>query len=426
MSQKKLIVGSLISHPTITYDEAVLTGTNPWVRRSTELGNADRILLVQFSSQLLSGEEESDPAANHYYDTLYSGVRPGYVRLPDFWEIPYWMAFVSYVFADADVYVIRDIPEALQFLNAAGYGRIAFSLMDINKKYIREIAEGYNGHIDVGGYVNAHSFDDLPHVKWHDTILSLTEDAGVPYREGIDYRHFEGSRVVPRITLSQGCLHRCAFCTVPKILDVASKAFIDQQVTATLKLDSKLMYVNDKTFGQAKNYPYLQEVAYQFDGGFIVQTTASQLLKIPTEWLKTSGIRYIELGVESYNNSLLRAMHKPANEAIIDKAVALLRECGIALIPNILIGYPGETEETYAHTLDFLRANADVISHVNVYNIAVYPGTELGRQVGMVNPNDLNENKLEKSFHGDTHCHRKFADEIYTLSCELVSRPRIS
>jgi radical SAM superfamily enzyme YgiQ (UPF0313 family) len=142
--------------------------------------------------------------------------------------------------------------------------------------------------------------------------------------------------------------------------------------------------------------------------------------------LKTSGIRYIELGVESYNNSLLRAMHKPANEAIIDKAVALLRECGIALIPNILIGYPGETEETYAHTLDFLRANADVISHVNVYNIAVYPGTELGRQVGMVNPNDLNENKLEKSFHGDTHCHRKFADEIYTLSCELVSRPRIS
>jgi uncharacterized radical SAM superfamily protein len=435
------IDGSDISNPNYTYKEASADTGNPWIRRSVdtgkgarETGNAHRTLLVQISNKLIN-PESSEPRLpeevmeSRYYDKLYDGSRPGYKRLDDFWEIPQWMGFASNFIPDADAYVIRSLSEAKDFLSKAGYGRIAFSALDVNRDMIRNIASAYKGHIDVGGYSGgAEFFKDLPNVKWHDNMASLARDMGVPYKEGVDYRHFKesGQDVIPRLTMSTGCLHKCAFCTIEKRIEMPSPEAINQQADAIGKLGSRLVYLNDKTFGQAPNYEMLPELYNRIKdinpdfGGFIIQTTAAQANKFSIDWLKKSGIRFAEIGVETYNNDLLKELHKPATEQLIDKAAARLKEADIALIPNIMIGLPGETAESMARTVDWLQKNADNISHANIYNTAVYEGTELAKKLTTASEADFDENALEKSW-ADTTMLRNFAGKLYGLASQMLN-----
>jgi tRNA A37 methylthiotransferase MiaB len=311
--------------------------------------------------------------ASRYYDKLYE-KRKGYVRTEDFWEIPQWIGNVNHFVPNADVYIVRDMKEAKEVVSGAGYNNIVFSAMDVNAKLINELAEGMD-NVHVGGY------NKTTTGQWHEDLPSLAKSLGVPFKEGSDYTHFKGTQIIPRLTMSQGCKYKCAFCTVPKTIEVSPKESIDQQVESFKDMDAKLIYLNDKTFSQADNYQYLSELntrlkeqSPEFEG-FIIQTTASDLMKMTPEFLKESGIKYVELGVESYNDFILRGLYKPHNERVIDLATAKLRDLKINLVPNIIIGIPEETGETYSRTLDYLKRNSDIISHANIYNLAIYKGT---------------------------------------------------
>jgi len=404
------------------------TDRNPWVRRAAETApsNEERILMVQFSSGLLT-EGKEDPAAKAYYDKLYA-LRKGYNRPADFWEIPRWMGEMANFAHNTDVYVVRDMDEAKRFLATAGYGTIAFSALDVNQHLIKDIAGTYGGKIAVGGYVAPDSFKDYANVTRYENMEDFAKDQGVAYRPGTNYGHFTGTRTIPRLCLSKGCLHKCAFCTVPKGVTELSQQAIDSQVESFRDLDAELVYLDDKTFGQAPNSQRLIEIYERLKAqnanfkGFIVQTTAAQMRKTSVKFLKDAGIKFVELGVESYNDSVLKSMHKPASEKLIDAAVAKLREAGVSFVPNIMIGLPGENAVTYRRTLDFLRENSDIISHINIYNLALYEGTELSDVLESQDAGDVNENQIAKSFHKDPQIVIDFANEAYKLGMELLDR----
>lgn len=419
--------------PKTTYTEAAKDEGNPWIRPPGVTDNSKRLLMMQFSSDLINRESSAqynlrfeDRKAKEYYDRLYAGAREGYARLQDFWEIPQWTGFLSKFAPNADLYVVRDMAQAKDFLRNANYGRVAFSALDVNAKLIKELAKDYQGTFDVGGYAAPSEFKGVKNIKWHDSMKSLAKDMGVPYVEGVDYRHFAGSDVIPRLTMSQGCKHKCAFCTAEKTLKETPKEVIEQQVDEIGRLGAKLVYLNDKTFGQAENYKTLPDIYERIKAinpefkGFIIQTTASQMRNFSTEWLAKSGIKFVELGIETYNDPILKAMHKPATESLMDRAVAGLREAKIALIPNILIGLPGETAESYARTLDFLKRNKDIISHANIYNLAVYKEAELGKKLTTATEGDFDENVLEKSWMTNPEVHRTYAGDLYGFGNELL------
>jgi hypothetical protein len=179
-----------VTKPVRNYEEGVAlknkyrqnekADKNIWIKQSDAKNNKDRILLVQFTSDLMG--IASDEHAQKYYDKLYSGVRSGYVRpgetevsSPDFWEIPYWIAELTYNLGNkVDVYVVRDIEEAKKFLAQAGYGDIAFSALDVNKNQIKELAPAAPvSNIHVGGYLEdlGKEFEGVhPKLKTHENV----------------------------------------------------------------------------------------------------------------------------------------------------------------------------------------------------------------------------------------------------------------
>jgi hypothetical protein len=363
-----------------------------------------RLVLAQFNTELLQTGGMRGPI-DDYYDSLY-GTRPGYWRPKDFWEIPQWIACTTHSFPDAAMMVIRDPLEAVTWLRDNPGRTIGFSLLDVNSTHVVNMARAVpSQRFVVGGASNVAQL--WPgNVERHGTIADFAAREGRAYRDGYDYRLFHGTQTIPRLELSTGCRHKCSFCTIEKDIKVAPSAQISQQVDSMARhLNFKLIYLNDKTFGQASNYGSLAAIhafvrakTSGFDG-FIVQTTATELVKtLSPEFLRRSGIRYVEIGVESFNDPILRAVHKPATEKLINEAAMILRKAKVPMIPNIMVGLPGETPATYARTLKWLQMNSDIISHVNVYSTALYEGTELAAKIAPFGPEDIDENRIDKSF----------------------------
>lgn len=422
------IAGAHITKSCATYEHACkmspkgsVTGAckNLWVRQNAQTGhNADRTLMVQFSSDLLQGNRTRD-TSDDYYDKLYS-QREGYHRADDFWELPQWQAHMANSLPNTDHYTVRDPKEAAEFMKSAGYKNVCFSALDVNKDFVKSVAQNYGGKVVVGGYTDMSHFADTPNVQVHPTIQSFVESEGQQYKPGYDYRHFQGTKTIPRLTLSDGCRHQCTFCSVPKQVVEKPREEILQQVDAFAKhLPADLVYLNDKTFGQADNHAMLPEIYERIKAqnpkfkGFVVQTTAAQMKKLSPDFLKKSGIRHIELGIESVNDDILRAHKKPANEALIEEAANKCRDAKVNLIPNIMVGLPGETKETYGKTMGWLKKHSDIISHVNAYNLALYDQSELGQKLNAISDADRDENQTIKSWHTDPEVHRQFHRDLF-------------
>ena len=403
-------------------------GKNIWARSDKSGSNKDRTLMVQFSDKLTASPTEG--SAVGYYEKLYSGARPGFDKADDFWELPDWQARLSHTVPKADSYVVRDVDEAAKFLNEAGYNRVAFSAMDVNKDFIVDVAKKYKGQIDLGGYGDMGMFKGLDNVKIHKDLDSFVTSTGNKMQHGVNYGLFKGTKTVPRLTMSTGCKHCCSFCTVEKALKEAPGEQIMAQADEIAKnLDSKIVYLNDKTFGQAKNHKMLPDVYKRIKSqnpdfqGFVAQTTSPQFNKMTPEFLEDSGIKYVELGMETYNDDILRQLQKPSTEALLNKSFDKARETGTALVPNVMIGLPGETAESYAKTLKFLRDNEDVISHVNVYNLALYKEAPLSKTLKIKGASDVNENVLQKSWMGSVDFHKQFSEDVFRFGSGRLQKP---
>ena len=428
--EQSAVAGSNITKPTDSYSHAKDTG-NVWVRQDVSPQNNDRVLLVQFSTNLINPIEKSVGLDRIYYDKLYSGVRSGFSHPADFWEIPEWIAVASNSLPNSDVYVIRNVDEAVKFFNEAKYGKIAFSVLNVNADMISAIAEKYKGDISVGGYVDLRKqFGRFDNVKTYDKIDQFVRDQGMKFNPGTNYRHFLESDVVPRLMLSSGCLSKCSFCDISphgKVV-VTSPGNVRRQVESIKELKPKLVYISDKTFGQASNYNVLQEISTELKAndpsfeGFVIQTTATQFNRLTDDFIKNSGIKYVELGVETFNDDLLRNYRKPHSTDDILRAFQKARDLNTLVVPNVMIGLQGETVNTYNNTLNFLNANRDIISHVNAYNLAVYAGTDLAEAIGPLQPGDMNENIIQKSWIKDPASNQEFSDKLFNFGIRQLDK----
>lgn len=91
--------------------------------------------------------------------------------------------------------------------------------------------------------------------------------------------------------------------------------------------------------------------------------------------LGESGCRYIDLGVESFNDEILAYIKKGIKSADIYRAVGLLKKYGVPVKLNILIGSsPLETRETVLHTLR--EANKLDVDQVMFNIVSPFPATE--------------------------------------------------
>jgi Radical SAM superfamily len=346
----------------------------------TELSQS--LIFTQFSDQLLTANSEM----RQYYTAAYTRM-PGYVLPPHFFEIPYWIPVIAGKLSSAyyahKLHIVTDLNATLHYMREEAYSVFLFSVLEANVEQVLYLARNCSTRMIVGGYTDPAEFADFPHVTYVADVAGLKDIFPVIQPSAVlDYSLFRGQPSIPRFSLSTGCSYRCTFCTVPTKVIMTPRALINAEALALEPLEFRLIFLDDKSFGEAPNWRLIADInaavcAYNKDfAGFIIQTSPS--LACRRDFLAVCyrlGVRYVEFGVETVNDAYLAQLRKPFRVVHLNKAIAIVRRLGLRAIPNIILGIPGDD---YRTTIDWVERNADVIPAVNINWLAIHHGNERG------------------------------------------------
>lgn len=381
------------------------------------------VTFVQFSDKLLT----PDSIMRDYYRKAYAKM-DGYYFPEHYMEIPTWIPTVAGILSsdkyEKSLHIAENLESSIESLNQKpDTERILFSVMDANVKQIHQVAQTVNKQMIMGGYTNPADFSDYRHVRYLNALGELSEVLEIKLDSPPDYSLFKGEKCIPRLVLSDGCLFRCSFCTVPTTLIIATPEQIEEQVEALKPLDFKLIFINDKSFGQAKNWRSIREVSehvrrYNQDFlGFIVQTPPSLALKDGhMEEAAGLGIKYIEFGVETVNDEHLALFDKPYRVKHLNEACERARRLGLKIIPNFILGIPGDD---YRGTIEWVTRNLDIIPVVNINFLALHFGNQRGRlpwQPQTVGDRDQNDSQKSWLSQDDLARMRDAMETIYEIT----------
>jgi len=96
--------------------------------------------------------------------------------------------------------------------------------------------------------------------------------------------------------------------------------------------------------------------------------------------MKDAGCIELEYGVESASSKIRKLMRKPPYDIrIVERVIRDTHNAGIGARVNFMFGFPGETEEDFEDTLNFLKRNKEffVQVHPSETFCCIDPGTYL-------------------------------------------------
>lgn len=180
----------------------------------------------------------------------------------------------------------------------------------------------------------------------------------------------------------RGCPFNCFYCGSRMIwtrkVRYRSVANVIDEIRRLMALGVKRVRFSDDTFGVDKRYiRALCRALIEDCPGLTwhcelhVNLVERELIQLMYE----AGCRLVQLGIESGNDEILKAMRKRTTIAQAIEACRVIKAAGITLQAFFMIGFPQETEESLADTVKAMKeCGCDTI----IYSIFTpYPGTEM-------------------------------------------------
>jgi tRNA-2-methylthio-N6-dimethylallyladenosine synthase len=205
------------------------------------------------------------------------------------------------------------------------------------------------------------------------SIVDVREEAGS--QETIREQQLAPKQATAFVSIMQGCNMHCTFCIVPQTRGAERSRTIEEIVREVRDLVSR--GVREVTLlGQIVNLygrhespkidnksPFVQllEAVHEVDGLERLRFTSPHPIGF-REDLIAAFIRlpklaeHVHLPLQSGSNTILKAMHRTYTaEKYVDlvRRVRQARE-GIAITTDIIVGFPGETEDDYRQTRDLV------------------------------------------------------------------------
>jgi len=187
---------------------------------------------------------------------------------------------------------------------------------------------------------------------------------------------------------TRGCVYWCEFCATVRMFGRkyrmrSVKNVVDELEFLYKTYGATVFTFDDDAFtvDQARTEELCREIRkrglkIKWNCGTRVDMITKELLLK----MKSAGCVSVWFGIESGTQQVLDEMKKGISTEQTMRTIGWVIELGLKPVPNVLLGYPGETEETAWKTIKF----AEKVSPYNIamYNIATpYPGTPMYNQV---------------------------------------------
>ena len=165
--------------------------------------------------------------------------------------------------------------------------------------------------------------------------------------------------IIPLFVSFKGCPHRCLFCNQPIINGTAYHGVEDvKSQLRTLAGWVRKDHRNELAFygGSFTALPLAEQEAllelvkpYRKAGYFTdlrLSTRPDAISPASLSLLRDYGVRTVELGVQSLDDVTLTLLDRGHDAHCVYEATAQLQAAGFAVIHQLMVNLPGETEET--------------------------------------------------------------------------------
>lgn len=211
-------------------------------------------------------------------------------------------------------------------------------------------------------------------------VNSLDENA-------INWQTFGDEHLGPTVQTrtARSCAFSCSFCNYPARagkLTLASLETIEKELDSMKRLGyvKNVVFIDD-TFNVP--LPRFKEICrlmiekdYQFNWFSYFRCSNSDEEAI--ELLAKSGCKGVFLGIESGSPEILKNMNKAATPEKYERGMELLHQYGVLTFASFIQGFPGETEETFKESVDFIKATRPDYYRTQLWYCE--PGTPVDRQ----------------------------------------------
>ena len=203
-------------------------------------------------------------------------------------------------------------------------------------------------------------------------VIEIAETENISSRDNMPKKRTSG--INAWINITYGCNNFCTYCIVPyvrgrevsrpkeEIICEIKKALEEGYRQVTLLGQNVNSYGNDnrEKFG---TFAQLLEDIDKIDGKFRIRFMTSHPKDLTEDVLNVIAksnkiVHYLHLPIQSGSNRILKLMNrhytKESYLSLIDKARKIIPD--VEFSSDIIVGFPGETEEDFNETLDVVKA----------------------------------------------------------------------
>jgi threonylcarbamoyladenosine tRNA methylthiotransferase MtaB len=193
------------------------------------------------------------------------------------------------------------------------------------------------------------------------------------------------------VKIQDGCNRYCSYCIIPfargpvrsrPVEDVLNEV---RALAAGGCVEIVLTGIHVASYGADLDgdvdLPAVIEAIHTVEGIGRIRLSSLEPLALTDAWIKRMRAlpklcRHFHLSLQSGSDSVLARMRRRYGTAAFADRVGALKKAfpGCAITTDVMVGFPGETEEEFAQTLDFVREIGFARCHVFPYSMR--PGTD--------------------------------------------------
>lgn len=179
----------------------------------------------------------------------------------------------------------------------------------------------------------------------------------------------------------RGCIFKCKFCYYPKSYDdlyFVSREKIIANLEHARRRGASEVVLLDPTLNQRRDFEDFLKLLADCNPGhqfkYFGELRAEGINSTTARLLHEANFTEVEIGLQSVDPLAQELMDRKNNLKAFERGVRALRDEGIKVKVDLIIGLPGDTRDSIRRSLHYLH-DSHLYDEAQVFNLAVLPGT---------------------------------------------------
>lgn len=180
----------------------------------------------------------------------------------------------------------------------------------------------------------------------------------------------------------RGCIFNCRFCYYPKSYDKLYYVS-DEKIVANLAhahaAGAREVFLLDPTLNQRRDFGEFLELLARSNPDrqleYHAELRAEGLKPEHATLMRKANFKNVEIGLQSVGPAAQELMDRRNNLKAFEAGVRALKDNGITAKVDLIVGLPGDTEESIRRGMDYL-VRSKMWDEIQVFQLSILPGTE--------------------------------------------------